>query len=334
MIELKDDSLVFSFPEVHEHAQMEISFQRTLRIPDNGEDHFLPPGLGDFPLRHVDDFAERVPAKWLERGGIMLPMYQSEALWLSFTALAGYPFAVKIAAGKINAVSGDPWQDRMRRRPDQDYLVLPDQPWLDGFSVEKGIVRQFVAMPLGSGYSAEEQITDTGEHGGLQILVRPLRAEAYERMNRRVESTRACALSEVAEACLGAPDMGLAPGGRMRQHIYEDENDWKDWDHGRKSRCFVHLTNSLVWRAITGETPPTVPPTAREYTDAGLPWFDWYADHPALEGSKELAALESVLERARKRGDNPLPENEPVDPDVIVRLRPKLAPGQVREGKF
>ena len=178
MIELKDDSLVFSFPEVHEHAQMEISFQRTLRIPDNGEDHFLPPGLGDFPLRHVDDFAERVPAKWLERGGIMLPMYQSEALWLSFTALAGYPFAVKIAAGKINAVSGDPWQDRMRRRPDQDYLVLPDQPWLDGFSVEKGIVRQFVAMPLGSGYSANDLIKHVFDQGRTQERLGPNQSQS------------------------------------------------------------------------------------------------------------------------------------------------------------
>lgn len=46
MIELRDDALVFSFPEVHPQARLSISFQRTLRIPDDGKDHPLPPGLG------------------------------------------------------------------------------------------------------------------------------------------------------------------------------------------------------------------------------------------------------------------------------------------------
>jgi hypothetical protein len=31
-------------------------------------------------------------------------------------------------------------------------VVLPEQPWLDGYCVEKGYIRQFVAMPLGEGY--------------------------------------------------------------------------------------------------------------------------------------------------------------------------------------
>ena len=33
------------------------------------------------------------------------------------------------------------------------------------------MIRQFVAMPLGAGYTAEEQITGEAEHGGLQIVV-------------------------------------------------------------------------------------------------------------------------------------------------------------------
>jgi len=33
MIELKRDELVFSFPQVHEHAMLRVAFQRTLRIP-------------------------------------------------------------------------------------------------------------------------------------------------------------------------------------------------------------------------------------------------------------------------------------------------------------
>ena len=111
MIELRRDALVFSFPEVHPAATVNIEFQRTLRIPDDDNNYPLPPGLGPFPLRHVDDFAARVAPSWIERGGVMLPMYQSEAMWLHFRSGydeergVSYPFAVKIAIGKVNAVS-------------------------------------------------------------------------------------------------------------------------------------------------------------------------------------------------------------------------------------
>ena len=57
----------------------------------------------------------------------------------------------------------------------------PEQPWLDGFCVDKGVIRQFVAMPLGGGYTAEEQVTGKTEYGGLQILVHPMRRDVFER---------------------------------------------------------------------------------------------------------------------------------------------------------
>ena len=99
MIELKNDQLILSFPDVHPDATMSLDFQRTLRIPDDGRDYTLPAGLGRFPLRHVDDFAKSLPERWIEHGGIMLPMYQSDALWISLSG--DYPFAVKVAAGKV-----------------------------------------------------------------------------------------------------------------------------------------------------------------------------------------------------------------------------------------
>ena len=64
MIELKNDHLIFRFPEVHEDAECRISFQRTLRIPDDNRAYSLPPGLGDFPLNLVDDYASGVPDAW------------------------------------------------------------------------------------------------------------------------------------------------------------------------------------------------------------------------------------------------------------------------------
>lgn len=106
-IGLSHDTLVFEFPEVHADAVLQVGFQRTLRVPDDGRDHHLPPGLGRFPLRAVDDLPEaRVPALWRRCGGVALPMWQAEACWLSFSSPGDYPMAVKVAAGKVNAVTG------------------------------------------------------------------------------------------------------------------------------------------------------------------------------------------------------------------------------------
>ena len=177
----RDPGTWWPFTERDEKASittLEIEFQRTLRIPDDGKTYPLPAGFGAFPLRHVDDYKDTVPTAWIERGGVLMPMYQSEALWINFSTR--YPFAVKVAAGKINAVTGELWQTDLQPDP-QNYLVLPEQPWLDGFAVRKGVIRQFVAMPLGAGYSAEEQITGKADMGGIQLQVFPLRAEAYFR---------------------------------------------------------------------------------------------------------------------------------------------------------
>ncbi len=336
MIELQNDSLVFRFPDVHRDAVLRIGFQRTLRIPDDDKKYHLPPGLGLFPLRHLDDFPDGVPELWMQHGGVMLPMYQSEALWINFSG--DYPFAIKVAAGKINAVTGEDWTDGLHRDP-QDYMVAPEQPWLDGFCVEKGLIRQFVAMPLGSGYSAEEQLTGKAEHGGLQIVAFPLKREVYERIRPRQVSGRSMDFQDEMVACLSAevlgdPDMGLGAGGQMEQEIYDDSYAFDDWDLRHSSRCFVHLANSMMWRAITGDDPPTVPPTSSEYTKAGLPWFDYYSDSKALEGSEKLAKVKSVTQLGKEKGDVPLPENQSVEVENVIKLRKGLKKGQVREGAF
>ncbi|HEX2450107.1 MAG TPA: hypothetical protein VHJ69_03150 [Gemmatimonadales bacterium] len=341
MIELRHDALEFLFPEVHHSARLRVEFQRTLRIPDDGRNYALPPGLGRFPLRHVDDFAARLPATWRERGGVMLPMYQSEALWISFRADTdaergvGYPFAVKVAAGKVNAATGEPWRPSLHRSP-QDYLVVPEQPWLDGFVVEKGTIRQFVAMPLGAGYTAEEQLTGTAVHGGLQIMAYPMKRDAFERRfppgTVREAPLRGGVLFSTPTLAASF-DMGLGAGGRMRQEVFADPFDTAEWDTSSPTRCFVHLTNSLVWHAVTGEAPPTAPPTAAEYTRRGLPWFEYYGEGSALEATRTLERLRSVLDLAREKGDVPLPENEPVDPAHVMVLKPpRRSRDQVREG--
>lgn len=319
MIELKHDQLVISFPEVHAGASCSVDFQRTLRLPDDNREHYLPPGLGRFPLKHIDDYAAKVPGSWKAHGGIFLPMYQAEALWLNFHS--DYPFAVKVAAGKVNAITGGTWTNTLSLHP-QDYLVIPDQPWLDGFCVSKGQIRQFVAMPLGDGYTAEEQLTGQAVHGGLQVLLIPMKREYFERLSRAtLRNDLAVNYSMPPPRSMG---MGLAPGGLMRQEIFEDRYGLGAWETGAMSRCFVHILNSTQYLVVTGDVPPTTPPTAKQYTDAGLPWFEYYAaDLTALEGAVKLAGLDSVAVTGIKKGQSPLPENELVGGEKVKVLQSK-----------
>ena len=200
---------------------------------------------------------------------------------------------------------------------------------MDGYCVEKGVIRQFVAMPLGDGYSVEEHITGAAEHGGVQIVVYPMKKERYEALrSERLDEER----YEPQACCMDCKkDMGLAPGGRMKQDIYDDRYGLDAWDQRHASRCFVTIANSEVWTAVTGERPPTEPPTAKEYTDMGLPWFDYYGgDAKAIEGAEKFAKLVSVATMGKEKGETPLPENETVDVERIIALRRKGS-DQVRE---
>ncbi len=177
-VSVHDDQLMFG-------DTLAISFQKTLRIPDDGNVYPLPPSLGGFPICKIEDYSNKVPKKWLNKGGFFIPMYQREALWLSFNVQTDVPFALKIGAGKINAISGQSW--RVKLDPENlipyekstsieesdeddyecDYLVVPEQLWLDGFNIGSGVIRQFVAMPLGMGYTVEGQLTGEEHFGGM-----------------------------------------------------------------------------------------------------------------------------------------------------------------------
>lgn len=332
---LENDSLVFRFPQVEEEASFSIDFQRTLRIPDSERTYALPPGLGQFPLRHAEDYSAKLPAVTAERGGVILPMWQAEALWLRFSNSGpawdlDFPVAIKVAAGKINAVTGEGWRSGLHREP-QDYMVSPGQPWLDGFAVEKGMIRQFVAMPLGDGYSTEEQLSGKAEWGGLQIAVVPLKREVWKRKRKRWESRRAVAYSRLASFDAPMPvmlcegrDMGLAPGGRMKQSIYEDTFRLEDWDVDSADRVLVTLLNAEDWKSVTGEAAPNHPPSAAEYSAAGLPWFDYYAaDQEVIGGAATLAGLTSVGAQYQHKTGAVLPESADVKTGPVTPLTPK-----------
>jgi hypothetical protein len=272
---------------------LEVTFQRTLRIPDDGNTYPLPPGLGAFPIRKVEDYAERVPQPWREKGGVFIPMYQREALWMSFHSPER--MAVKVAVGKIDALSGRRWNERLTKRP-QNYLVCPDQPWLDGINAGDGFIRQFVAMPLGMGYTVEGQLTGQEEEGGIQIKAfkSKLPPRSYDSFD-----------GEQIVACMAAPgdSMGLGAGGKMRQDIFPDPYGIETWDTESAGRVFVHIANSMVWRDITGEEPPPTPISAALYTEHGFPWFDLYDEGKGdIAGSKTLGGVKTIKEIDKDKG--------------------------------
>ena len=101
----------------------------------------------------------------------------------------------KWCSSGVNAISGAAKDGPTPPSIDQDYVVAGTQPWLDGVTTDLGVVRQvrsklylpvhrctnraaivkFVAMPLGKGYTVEEQVTGKADHGGLQFDIFPTR---------------------------------------------------------------------------------------------------------------------------------------------------------------
>lgn len=161
-----------------------LSFNRTLRIPEDGREYPLPAGFGRLPILRVEDYAKRVPEKWLEQGGFIIPLYQREALFLEFAGVQWRPTIGKVSVGRVNAISGK--EHDLKIRPHrQDYVVIPAQRWLDGINSGNGSVSQFVAMPLGKGYTIEAQVTDEEKFGGFQLAVFDPRAGRFPEQDPR-----------------------------------------------------------------------------------------------------------------------------------------------------
>lgn len=320
-----------------------VTFQRTLRIPDDGGTYPLPPGLGTFPVRRVEDYAARVPASWREHGGVFIPMYQREALWLRFSGAHWRPNAVKIAVGKVNAVSGKRWDQQLNGKK-QDYVVCPDQPWLDGINAGDDYIRQFVAMPLGMGYTVEGQVTGKEEFGGIQIIVFDPKPGKFPdeppppppwAVGRSLMESMPPPAPPMAMAAPAGAEMGLGTGGKMKQAIYPDKYGVDTWDQENVGRVYVHIVNSMLYREITGQEPPPTPVTAKTYTEHGLPWFALYDERKGdLPPSSILAKVKSILKIDEDKGFAPQQDDSPVEiPDEqITKLPPD--PHKVKDGKW
>jgi hypothetical protein len=144
-------------------------------------------------------------------------MFQREALSLDFGSTYGMSeerFAIRVYAGSINAISGKAAQ-RQLSEGEQDYIVVPKQRRLDGFHAGKGRVKQFVAMPLGFGYSVERQVTGTEFIGGIQLEIIPRLSDkvTFIRPGRNTTLSWVPQQPQISEDLFRTPrELGMAPG--------------------------------------------------------------------------------------------------------------------------
>jgi hypothetical protein len=234
--------------------------------------------------------------------------------------------------GKVCAVSGLPWIEHLVGDP-QNYVALPDQPWLDGINAGDGFIRQFVAVPLGSGATVEGQVTGQETHGGVQLRAVGLTQQALAAWHAaQMLRTECCDDLVLDGGPLPAPSasMGLGAGGRMRQEVYADDRPLADYDQTGSWRVFVHLCSAAQWTAITGEVSPPTPVDRDAYVRAGLPWFDFYdADARDLAPSEILARVKSVGKKLGAEEDPFVP----VDPETVIALG-GVSPDAVTDGKW
>ncbi len=329
-------------------AGLRISFQRTCRVPYDRVNR-LPAGLGPFPIYRVADYKSSVPKEW-DREGFFIPMYPQEAMWINFPQrhFFSQPYAVVVAAGHINAITGEEIATTKTGRlvikleEPQNYLVVPPQPWLDGWKSIDGKVYQFVAAELGSGETVESQLTGKEEFGGIQFgiftpkpskrLVIESRPREYVVSGGWPPSTSSFNLNDVLNPTRGAEQMkaanltlmGLGRGGAIEQKIYPDPYGLDVWNKRPAERVVVYIVNSEGFREITGHQPPPTPVTHEEYQRMGLPWFGvWDEDKADSPGSEGFDGLKPVggTKRPNKKGKG---GGKPQLEDVIIP--PKEAP--------
>ncbi|KAF1842273.1 uncharacterized protein K460DRAFT_345969 [Cucurbitaria berberidis CBS 394.84] len=138
-------------------SSLQISFMRTVCVRGNAKEVSPPLGLGTFPLFNTQAHRNELPPEVTSQGGLFLPMYEREAMYISFDCPDTTKFAVRPYLGGVNGISGENLfyttpKDRLQsiESPsalrEQDYIVIPEQDRLDGVAVRPGVVKQFVAM--------------------------------------------------------------------------------------------------------------------------------------------------------------------------------------------
>lgn len=282
---------------------LEVTFHRTVRVPDGRQPANLPPSLGRIEAYRVKEYAGKCPENW-EAEGVFIALHDTEALWMSFHAYK-HPVALLVGAGGINALTGEKLGTALTK---DNYLVTPPQPWLDGWKDQDGTVYQFVATPYkkGKGISVAEQlIGEESKTGAIGIALfnpkDPAKLkpkfmphegfsggafdEDFTYPSKLMKScgpmgqSVSCSLSPKASMGMKSlvsrsrrtsfDEMGIGRGGKIIQKVYSDPHGLEEWESKPSATLAVYLVNAEVFEEITGKKVPK-PVGAEKYQG---PWF-------------------------------------------------------------
>lgn len=268
-----------------------IHFHRTVRVKEEGISA-LPPSLGLCEIYKVSDYATACPKNWDERA-YFIALHDIEALWLAFTSTE--PTALIIGAGGINALTGE---KLIAQLEEENYLVVPTQPWLDGWKDKTGCVYQFVTTEFqkGEGCTIGEQILG-GEcvTGGIGIaafegkdteeLIPP--PPVYSNSGYGV-----CSLTSLTTCDFESKEMGIGKGGKIDQKIYADPYGIKVWKEKPVELATIYLINAAQFSKITGQPMPPLPASFDEYKG------NWFTvddkKYPDINGTDKFDKLKKV----------------------------------------
>ncbi|KAF3802880.1 hypothetical protein GCG54_00000247 [Colletotrichum gloeosporioides] len=283
VVEKLQSSIAIRNTSVPERAAS-VTFQRTLRLPERSDQnprqrsmsHHLmyekaqgiSEFLGPFPLFDTKTYGDRLPKEMEEKGGLFFPIFQREAFAFSFEDTSkgskralddkdDQQFAIKVYSSSINCISGQQVTDSMPQ--EQDYIICPRQRRLDGFKSADNETRQFVAMPLGWEYSAEYQLINKEEIGGIQLQIAPRLRDCVE--FRALDHLWNLGWSFRCSAT--ASELGLAAGSVVAmsdfdpdikllnefEHSFADRSRWQI--HGRSNPLMYPMDETGLHRVTT-----------------------------------------------------------------------------------
>ena len=248
-----------------EIGPLSVNLHRTVRVKAE-ETSNLPPSLGHFEIFKVKDF--KCPESW-DKEAYFITMFSQEAMWMSFQAIE--PLAIVVGAGSINALNGKSLEDKLEK---DSYMVIPPQPWLDGWKGDDGTVYQFIATEVGENKTIGEQLSETKDHSIIISVYKAKNPEKLKitRLPPQWAVSNYCSFG--VECAAGTAnlvnEMGLGKGGKIIQKIYDDPHGLEEWEEKPVKTIKVYLINASEFSEITGQILPK-PADADKYNGK---WYE------------------------------------------------------------
>lgn len=131
-----------------------VSVRKTNIIKVDENVHQLPPDLGPIQEYKVSDYY--CPDEW-SNDGVFIKVEEGQPMWFDFRS--NPECALLCSIQRLNPITGEPSdiESGLTKNPKQNYMSLPRQRWLDGYSKD-GKVYQFVATKAGEGLAVSENV--------------------------------------------------------------------------------------------------------------------------------------------------------------------------------